>query len=64
MTEAADPNPSIDTDPNAARRAVAAAQSATSVDSGLGLAKGAVNGDLGQGALENRELLIVQSRDE
>jgi hypothetical protein len=31
---------------------------------GLGLAKRAVNGDLGQGALENRELLVVQIRDE
>ena len=27
-------------------------------------AKGAVNGDLGQGALENRELMVVQFRDE
>ena len=64
MTGASDRNPSIDTGPNAARRPLAAAQPATSVDSGLGLAKGAVNGDLGQGALENRELLVVQIRDE
>jgi hypothetical protein len=28
------------------------------------LAKGAVDGDLGEGALENRELLVVQLRDE